>query len=647
MAITNIVANDLDGFSDGSANASVYVQEGVLLASSGGISALETPGINARVVVDGAVISHGGSGIAAFGAGSTIIIGATGSVSGYTFASVFMSGAGNTLINAGLVTTSDPGFVAAVLFSGWDDSVIVNSGSIIGRGNGIFFNAGASSASVVTIDNSGLIQARDAIQTSGPDIEIVSNSGTIRGNISLAGEGDSLTNTGAVTGAVDMGDGNDTIDNSGGTITGAVALGNGVNGLTNTDGRIVGNVSMGDDGDILDNTDGRIRGSVSMGEGSDFVNNTGGTILRSVSFGVSSDVLRNTDGRILGDVTMNFGDDLVDTTGGSIFGLVSLGFGADTYIGGDFTDRVLGGQGSDIVDLGGGRDSYFAYEGDDSDEVDGGDGIDTYIALDSSTGVTIDLDAGIAAGTSIGTDVITGFENVTGTFVADDITGDDANNILRGYDGRDELTGGVGNDTLDGGIDNDTMSGGGGNDIYRVDNNSDTVIEAAGGGSDKVISTVTVTLAAEVERLALSGTAAINGGGNALVNIITGNSASNYLYGYLGNDTITGGGGADFFVFNTAISPTSNIDRITDFSPADDTMLLDDAVFSAISPAGTLAGSKFVSGTAALDAADRIIYNPTTGAVLYDADGTGAAAAIQFAKLGVGLAVSNLDFIIY
>ena len=63
-----------------------------------------------------------------------------------------------------------------------------------------------------------------------------------------------------------------------------------------------------------------------------------------------------------------------------------------------------------------------------------------------------------------------------------------------------------------------------------------------------------------------------------------------------------------------------------------------------LSPTGILAASAFAIGTAAADASDRIIYNPTSGALLYDADGTGARAAVLFATLDPGLMLTNTDF---
>jgi Ca2+-binding RTX toxin-like protein len=102
-------------------------------------------------------------------------------------------------------------------------------------------------------------------------------------------------------------------------------------------------------------------------------------------------------------------------------------------------------------------------------------------------------------------------------------------------------------------------------------------------------------------------------------------------------------GGQDSFLFTTAPNAASNVDVINDFNVADDTIVLNAAVFGAIG-FGSVAGSQFVIGTGAEDAGDRIIYNDATGAVYYDSDGTGGAAAVQFAQVSAGLPLTNFDF---
>ena len=118
--------------------------------------------------------------------------------------------------------------------------------------------------------------------------------------------------------------------------------------------------------------------------------------------------------------------------------------------------------------------------------------------------------------------------------------------------------------------------------------------------------------------------------------VITGNDAANQ---------ITGGDGNDRIVFKTPLS-TNNVDHITDFNVNDDTIELDNNVFAALKE-GVLTEEAFYVGSAAHDNSDRIIYDATTGAVYYDADGTGkTAAAVQFATVDTGLAITHSDFFI-
>jgi Ca2+-binding RTX toxin-like protein len=114
--------------------------------------------------------------------------------------------------------------------------------------------------------------------------------------------------------------------------------------------------------------------------------------------------------------------------------------------------------------------------------------------------------------------------------------------------GNDKLVGNSVNNTLDGGAGADTMLGGLGNDTYYVDNTGDVVTENISAGIDVVSSTISYTLTANVENLILTGTAAINGTGNADANTLTGNSADNILSGQAGNDVLIGGAGADTLV---------------------------------------------------------------------------------------------------
>jgi Ca2+-binding RTX toxin-like protein len=195
------------------------------------------------------------------------------------------------------------------------------------------------------------------------------------------------------------------------------------------------------------------------------------------------------------------------------------------------------------------------------------------------------------------------------------------------------------------------MIGRNGNDTYFVDNAGDSVTEAGGQGVDQVRTSVSWTLTggADVETLRTTndaGVGAINLTGNNAGNILRGNAGANILNGRDGNDELTGLGGADSFLFDTALNGATNIDVITDFNVADDTIMLDDDVFSSSLGLGNIASSEFVIGAAALDANDRIIYNDVTGALYYDSDGNGGTAQVQFATLSAGLALTSTDFLV-
>jgi len=128
---------------------------------------------------------------------------------------------------------------------------------------------------------------------------------------------------------------------------------------------------------------------------------------------------------------------------------------------------------------------------------------------------------------------------------------------------------------------------------------------------------------------------------------LSGSGGADTLIGGAGNDTLTGGSGGDFFQFDSALNATTNVDSITDFNVAADTVRLDNAIFTALgSTTGTLAADMFFKGAAAHDADDRIIYNDATGALIYDSNGNAAGGAIQFATLSKGLQITYADFVV-
>jgi Ca2+-binding RTX toxin-like protein len=198
----------------------------------------------------------------------------------------------------------------------------------------------------------------------------------------------------------------------------------------------------------------------------------------------------------------------------------------------------------------------------------------------------------------------------------DYLLGGDGDDYLSGGDGGDSLSGGAGNDTLDGGNGADILAGGAGDDTYIVDNVSDIVAESSGGneGIDTLQSSVSYTLGTNLENLTLTGTAAINGTGNGLDNILTGNSAANLLNGGNGNDWLDGGAGADTLAGgdgNDTYVVDDADDAVTETN-ADTAQI--DTVQSAVSY--TLAANVenlTLTGTAAINGTGNSLANTITG----------------------------------
>ena len=397
-------------------------------------------------------------------------------------------------------------------------------------------------------------------------------------------------------------------------------------------------------------------------------------------------------------------DDTINGLGGNDY--LYGGDGNDILLGDDGQDVLFGGAGNDILDGGlgagdtligdAGNDVYLFAAGDGSTTISNYDtsanhydvlrfaaGINSTDTLPSrsgndlrltikSTGEIVTVQYHFISGNQYMLSAVefadgTRWDStnlalmvLTGTSAADNITGFATDDTINGLGGNDYLYGIAGNDILNGGTGQDYLYGGTGNDTYYLDSLSDAVAENLNEGIDTVNINLTYTLPANVENLFQSGTSAINGTGNDLANIITGNTAANQLNGNAGNDSLeggagndtldgglgddvlTGGAGKDYFKLTTA----GNIDTVTDFTVIDDTIRLENAVFKKLTTTGTLGISKFRIGTQAMDTDDYIIYNNLNGAVLYDADGSGAAAAVQIATVSAGLAMTNADFVV-
>jgi len=240
-------------------------------------------------------------------------------------------------------------------------------------------------------------------------------------------------------------------------------------------------------------------------------------------------------------------------TGGAGNDLLFAYQGNDILKGNEGNDRLNGGLGIDTLSGGAGNDTYFVDNLSDTVIEHSDAGTDTVKASVNWT-----LSANVENLILTGTSAINGTGNelsntITGNAAANALEGRAGDDTLKGGDGNDVLYGGSGNDRLDGGQGSDILSDGAGSDTYVVDNTGDTVIEEKFRRyeTDTVIASVSFTLGANVENLVLTGSSAINGSGNELTNIITGNAADNtlqggggrdQLYGNAGNDTLNGVG---------------------------------------------------------------------------------------------------------
>jgi hypothetical protein len=125
----------------------------------------------------------------------------------------------------------------------------------------------------------------------------------------------------------------------------------------------------------------------------------------------------------------------------------------------------------------------------------------------------------------------------------------------------------------------------------------------------------------------------------------TGTRYDDIIEGNFGNDRLKGGAGDDTFVFDTKLDARRNVDNVYDFNVSDDTIELDRSIFTGVR-AGKLSSGYFSDEGVAQDSNDRVIYNPDTGALLYDADGSRSGNAVQFATLSRDLDLTARDFIV-
>ena len=353
------------------------------------------------------------------------------------------------------------------------------------------------------------------------NVEIVVLSGSADLNVSGSERSDQLIGNSGANFLVG-GEGNDTLAGNGGV--------DALIGSSGNDTFYVDNAA-----DLLDEL---------VGEGKD-------TVVAFVDYALGANVEIEvlTLGETSGD-SDGTGNKFNNTINGNAFdNTVSGLFGNDTLIGNAGDDALDGGAGNDVMNGGKGDDLYYVDSTGDKVTELAGQGDDKVMVGVANYTLSANVEQGW---------LTAGGLNIIGNAIANTLIGGMGNNKLEGGGGNDHIDGGsgsdtviggAGNDNLDGDVGNDTMIGGAGNDTFHVDSLNDVVTELAGGGIDWMRTSISgVILAAQVENLALIGSADISGTGNTLSNFIDGNDGKNYLVGDNGNDTIDGGAKADVMV---------------------------------------------------------------------------------------------------
>ena len=406
-------------------------------------------------------------------------------------------------------------------------------------------------------------------------------------------------------------------------------------------GRILATGAANLTGNALDNL-------LDAGTGNNLLDGAGGNDTVSYLYGASSGV--SVSLAILGaQATGGSGSDTLiaieNLTGSTYDDSLTGDTNANRLSGAQGNDFLNGSAGNDSLDGGAGNDTLWGGSG--ADNLIGGDGSDAYYVDHAGDSVTesnanlttggIDVVYSSLAAYTLGANIENGRILATG---AANLSGNALDNLLYA---------GAGNNLLDGAGGNDTVS-------YLYGASSGVSVSLAVAGAQTTGGSGTDTLAG-IEHLVgsthadtLSGDGLANrlegGNGN---DTLAGSAGNDTLLGGFGNDSLAGGLGADTFRFDTLPNAATNRDTIGDFNVLDDSIELENAIFTSLLNPGTLAAGSFRSGagiTAAADADDYLIYDTTSGALYYDASGNAGAGPVQIAILGSGLALGPLDFLV-
>jgi Ca2+-binding RTX toxin-like protein len=536
-----------------------------------------------------------------------------------------------------------------------------------GAGNDIYV---VDNLADVIVELSGIDTIQTGIQLASPLIASIENL-TLTGALAINGFGNMLANRIVGNSAVNTLEGFDNNDIlEGGSSNDILRGGNGNDRLDGGIGDDTMEGGAGNDTYVVNSTTDivtelagggtadRIESFVTIAALAAEVENL--TLMGTISIGGTGNALVNR-------ITGNSGNNVIDGAGGA--DIMNGGAGNDVYkidvvgeivteLAGEGTaDRVesfvtyaltanvenltllglsdINGTGNTLANVitGNGADNVLNGGAGGLDDLRGLGGNDTYV-VDDVTDTVTEVNA-------FGVDLVQSSVSFTlGNFIENlTLTGANAINGT-GNALANIITGNTGNNTLDGGLGADTMAGGSGNDVYIVDNLLDTVTDN-NGTADEVRASVTRTLEATIEKLTLTGAAAIDGTGNTLANTIVGNDQANTIDGKAGADTLTGGLGVDRFQFTVL---QNLADTITDWTNDFDVIVISAAAFGGGLVAGGAVQFKFDDGIPApTGTGGQFLFDDTTSNLYFDQNGTGAGGLFHIAFVQGGGGVLDSD----
>ena len=387
---------------------------------------------------------------------------------------------------------------------------------------------------------------------------------------------------------------------------------------------------------------------------------------------------------------------------------ISLGGQTEAFkiTGGSSNDTISGGKGADTIDGGAGDDTIKLANGHFAagESITGGTGADTILltnatSIDFATGTLTGLDTltgssgddtvtvtvnqwkgfdaiDLGAGTGVLNVKVSGTKDISTSLFPTTISHVSKGSLIgTSNDERFTLTGAQ-LDAILVGASAKIDLGAAGNDWILLTSNSADITNLNAQGDDKIAGvesinasqatdSVSINLSNQTENITVVGSKVaadtiiaghgadwLLGSGGA--DFLNGRGGADTIYGGNGADTLIGGAGNDWLeadsgqdtvVFNTALNASTNVDFVSLQVWEKDIFQLENSVFTELKT-GTLAAGAFYIGATAHDTNDRIIYNQSTGALSYDADGSYSGKAVPFATIPYTMNLTYASFVV-